>query len=396
MEKNKKYNLLMAILYLFRQAIQYINSSIRYFIAGNFDFFYLFGIVEIYKEFRQKKLYKSLIIFFIFVMYGLIQLFFIKQINIFKIVINVLKICVCYFLMNYVINNYKKINYNSFIKYINILLISLVLISFVFKNSVLWRHNDFVNVFDLNRLQLLFLEPSELGLHLSVLIIFSIGLCLNSNVKKEYIFNILISMFAIYESKSLGAIAICFLSIFIMILIYFIKSKKFSIVKKTLLLMISCILLFFLIGFSSGSSLNKRIQNVIYGKDTSINYRVNHSIDVTKQIMIDTHMLGVGFGNMKTDYNLIKYSRFGINDAGITNSFLNSIAEFGLLAIVIIIYLVYKCLRRIIEDKSYIKLGLFVFAFSFQCVGGYFTAPIFWIIYGIILSDYSERMMNNE
>ena len=90
----------------------------------------------------------------------------------------------------------------------------------------------------------------------------------------------------------------------------------------------------------------------------------------------------------------MKYKNYGLGSAGIINSFMNLIAESGIMGIVITTILIYKLLITAIKSKSSLKMALAMFIIVYQFMGTYFTNPLCWIIYGLIFSDNEELRGN--
>ena len=142
---------------------------------------------------------------------SVIQFVFIKNINYTKFFVNIFKIMICISIMLYVKNKNIKINLVDICKKVTFLLVIFTIIAFLFKeSSIFWRLNDYTNIYDLRRLQLFYLEPSELGFHISILLIllFSFLLSKKDNKKSIY-FLLIINIIILYFSKSMGAILLC-------------------------------------------------------------------------------------------------------------------------------------------------------------------------------------------
>ncbi|MBQ6127586.1 hypothetical protein IJI69_02740 [Candidatus Saccharibacteria bacterium] len=291
--------------------------------------------------------------------------------------------------MLFVKNRFNKLNLYHFSLAYTITAGLFALVSLFVQNNITWRYNDYVNSFDLTRLQLFYLEPSELGFHVSIIIIILVCLLFSSRYKKQRyaIFGMLfVNVIILYLSKALGAIAI--LSLSILILAFYLVSLKptkdsfFKLFLFTLIGGVSILLLFW-----GGSSIAERANSVLSGTDGSVNYRLNVSFEVLGRSLQDYNLLGSGFGNVNTDGFISRYSDLGL-DQMLVNSFVYFWVETGLVGIVIwavfMVYLFRKCLRK--KDK--LAFALLIFVFLYQFVGGHYTSGLTWIIYGYALSDW--------
>lgn len=100
------------------------------------DLFYipaLFYINDNYKD--KKKVIHILKVISIFIIYSIIQVIFNKHIYILKLIINLLKIFICYLVFLYVKENYKRFNLFKITLYTTIIILILTLCAFIFNNS---------------------------------------------------------------------------------------------------------------------------------------------------------------------------------------------------------------------------------------------------------------------
>ena len=389
-----KKNLFLSFIFVFRQSTKFLSkffSKINGAVfGGNLDPYYVIGLYN-FKNFIKNK--EKLIEFLTFTIpiaiIAILQLLFLDNLNLTKFFVNIFKIVICISTMLYIKNNKKRIDLYKICKYITFLLFLLTVLALIFNNSdFFWRQNDYVNNYDLKRLQLFYLEPSELGFHISLVIIVLTSLIFKTNDKsliKKILLLIFINLIPLYFSKAFGAICILLIVEFLLAIYYIIKRPPN--VRKRLLIGLSIIIIPIIILFvCSDFSLKKRLVNTLSGQDGSINYRVNVSIDVFKQSLTDYNYLGAGFGNVNTpDFiNSYKYLKL---DQMIVNSFIYFVTETGILGIlyllILIIYISYECIKK----KSVMMTGLLLFIVIYQFLGSHFTNGLIWIIYGFILSN---------
>ena len=387
-------NFLIAILYYFRQAGKLIaDGNIKNVFGGNLDPFYLVSPLYFYDNYKDKrKMKKILIIVLSMVSLAIIQVIFNSGISIVKMIVNMIKIIICFTSMLYVIENYKKIDILKIAKITSILFAISIPVSLIFnRNEILWRLNDIHNKYTLSRLNLFYLEPSELGFHLAILIIILLGYFLISKNLKEKILLIgliITNSIVLYMARPLGAIVIVAFSICIMLLadlIYRPTKVKFTLYGVLLLCFIGLVIILIQIK----SPIIMRIIDTLNGKDASNSYRIGVTLDVFRQSFIDYKGLGCGFGNLNTDYFISKYSYLGLVVV-VTNSFFYFVIETGIIGIIVLLALLIIMLKSCLKDKSLIKWGLFTFLVFYQVFAGHFTSGLYWILYGIILSNFNE------
>lgn len=395
--KNYIKETIAIILYIFRQAIYYLNPSNGYFLVGNLDLFYLYAPWYVIKNIKNnKKMLKIFIFATILFFYMLLQFSIIKDYDIKKALINTLKILVCYIVFLYVKENFQMYSVNKMIKIFMISITVLFVFSLIFQNGMLWRHGDTINKYDLIRLKLLYTEPSELGFHSMTFLIVIIGKTINKKMNLKFsLISIIILSAIIILAKPMASILIGLIAISYLIFHDWIhnntKIKNFIYFG---ILIFSIIMVMFSI--TERNSLYLRLKDITNGKDSSNNYRVIIPYKVVKQMIIDTKGIGVGFGNAELDTNVTRYWLLGLRREGIINSYLNLIGESGIFGIILVLYIIYELLKNSIKQKNNIKLALTIFIILYQFCGSHFTNPICWIIYGIIMNSEIKTEEDNN
>ena len=391
---DRNFTLLLSLMIIFRQSVGVFNEKLKYFFAGNLNILYLYGVLEIFKSSKDKQEIKKFLLIFLCLLFILLmQCLFVSHVSLFNGIINILKITLCFSVMVYFFKNSSKISLEDFLKYSTIIYLLIFILSLIFRNDIFWRFNDNVNRLATTRLQLLFTEPSEIGLNCSPLIIISVGLFFQTkNLKLLY--PIPIVLILLYFAKPMAGIMILAISLSIMFIFFLYKNLK----NKKLLILILFITFLVTISllFNQDFYIGQRILRIISGQDSSTNYRILVSSKVAIQALIDTFGLGVGFSSVDNAFNVLKYSDLGLVDVGITASYFNAIAEFGIFAIMMIVILNILMVKSLIKDFSYVKLGLYIFIILYQFMGTFFTNPLCWIIYGFILSQKDNIKLIKE
>lgn len=384
---------IVALFYSFRQAAKFLSKKYWNFLGGNLDLFYipaLFYINDNYKD--KKKVIHILKVISIFIIYSIIQVIFNKHIYILKLIINLLKIFICYLVFLYVKENYKRFNLFKITLYTTIIILILTLCAFIFNNSTFfWRFNDGVNLFSLTRLQLFYLEPSELGFHLMPLIFIFVTIFLKSKsliVKNISVVFLVILLIPLYLAKSMGAIGIGLLSIVFMVFYdYYLEPSIFK--RNTIFILVIVGILTMWILYITHNPLMDRLLYTLNGNDGSNNYRISVSLNVLKESFFDYKMVGCGFGNLHTDSFISRYTSLGLTTV-VVNSFIYFIIETGIFGILIVAGIIFMLYKYSLKSKSILKFGLTTFIVFYSFVGGHFTSGLTWAFYGLIISDLDD------
>lgn len=381
--------LVVALAYYFKQII-----------SSNMDLFYIIAIFLILKDIFNKKINiitRGIIILYPIIILTLIQILFFNYINITKLIINVIKIYICVYIFIFTKTNLFKYDIRKIISYVSLMFTISIPISLILSNNnILWRLNDKFNEFSNTRLRLFYYEPSELAFYVSIIIIFLFYYLLKDSFNnRKYKFYIISLSTVLYLTKAMSAIAFVILSLSVMYINY--TRKNISPKKIVIFISVSIICaIFIVIFFNSESQLLNRLNSILSGKDGSANYRIKVGFDILKSALVNSNGIGIGLGNLNTPYIQNIYSKYGMVEI-ISNSFMYFFAEGGILAILYLgLFLVYSIVY-INKKKSFIRYGLFLFIILYQITGGYFTNPVNWIIYGIILSETKfENNFKNE
>lgn len=371
--------IIVSVAYYFKQVI-----------SANLDLFYIMALYIILMDLVKYKgiiFVKSFYIMWLIVIYGALQCILIRDIDLIKLIVNVIKIWVGYYMFLYIKNNIEKIPLRKIVDYITYLYIVSIPISLILKNTLLWRHNDSGNIYSKTRLQLFYYEPSVLAYQLTIVIIFLVYYLFKSRnykEKRKYAIFILAICILIYLSKSLIGVLSIFISITSMYVIYVHRNNSLRIWAANVIVILFSIVFLFLF-FRSNNQITLRILDVINGNDGSFSYRMFNGFNVMINALNNTNFFGVGFGNLNTQRIAAQYGGYGLIGV-IANSFMYFITEGGICAIIYLSFLIGYLINNVYRNKSLIKIGLLIFIILSQIPGGYFTDPMNWIVYGIICS----------
>lgn len=381
--------LIISFFYAFRQSTKVFFPKNSTF-SANLDPFYLFGILYIPTFLRKIK--RQIAYILPILLYAILQLCVIKDLSIVRLLVNISKIVLCIFAMLYAYDNSNKLSIYKIVKWSSIFIFVTSLAALVLTESeILWRFNDLINKYSSTRLHGLFLEPSELGFHAMILII-----CLlcyfayaRSSKKLQITILILLNLITLYLAQPFGAVIIGIVSISCIAMIAIIKSHSLRIKLYALAGAITVMAVVF-VAWQTQNPIVMRLVDTISGKDASNNYRIGISVKVVQESLKKTNGLGVGFGNLHTNTFRKTYSSLGLTEV-VANSFQYFIIEGGIFSIVFLIALWIVILKKSQMHMTYMKMGILIFLFLYQILGGHFTSGLTWVLYGVCMSDYTER-----
>ncbi|GFZ33967.1 hypothetical protein CSC2_44930 [Clostridium zeae] len=366
---------IFSIFYIFKQVI-----------SANLDLIYILSAFKVIQAiFKDRNFIKTSVKYFApIVMWAIIQIAT-QNVDIVRLLVNVSKIYLCIIGFLYVKENFGNLKIKAIIMYTSLLFTVLLPISLTYKTELFWRLNDLVNMYSQTRLRLFYTEPSELAFYISIILIFLSYYFLAEKNKKINLFLILILGYELSLSSGLNGLVGLVGSIFLMLVVNFhqkVNPKNFVKYYVASALIIGIGLTIIL----RSETIMGRINDVIQGNDGSVNYRVQIGYLTMKNALVNSHLIGVGFGNSNTDMFQYIYSSYGIKDV-IANSFMYFITEGGVFAIIYLITFYVLTLRGINKQNILLKLPLLMFIIYYQIGGGYFTNPINWIVCGIIASE---------
>ena len=370
---------------------------------GNLDLLYfasivILGIVLIRRN-ANKYIYIVLCFlgYFIFMEVGSI-LFSGISVDIAKSIVFIGKILLCIILMIWVKNHFLLLNVERFLKITSIILLVETVIALLYKTDLLWRIQDDSNILNADRLQLLFIEPSELSMTAAVLLILLVYLCEKDGFKLVYIPMMIIFLLDMLLSGGMGGLLSLILSGFCVAVVLSIekitKEGKYIYAIGVLLMVIISLLVLCFSNIAIAIRTRAICQSLFGGEmfaDMSTASRLILPVMGIMPILKATSFWGMGLGNMNTYLGL----EFLVQTASFRFCFPNSIlyfwAEGGIMAIGgSVAGIVYLGRKTIASQQKFILL-LFLFIIIYQIPGGYFTNPLNWVCYGILLSSGTEK-----
>lgn len=396
---------IFSIFYFFRQIGQYLPAKFGNSVSlgGNLDPMYLYGLKNYVLCFRDKiRRQENLIFLTPFCLIVLSQVVSkavfgeLGSVKWLKYGVTLAKIILCVGSLVLVKRLSKRINVLRIIEIITFLGLVSFLFALFFRNSFLWRNNDYINGFDLSRLQLFYLEPSELGFHTALIIIVLVYMLFDGEEKnyKKLSLLLIINSVILYFSKALGSIAIlgCFCCVFLLKKVIPIVLNRIKVKRNRILILFMAIIIFLLaiVFCLSSTSIGGRMLTVLTGDDSSVNFRVKTSVRVLGRSLVGYRMIGTGFGNVNTREFISRYSDLGLSQMPV-NSFIYFWIETGVVGIIIWIVSLFLLTRKVFEENDSLKKALFLFVVLYQFVGSHYTNGLIWMIYGFILSPMKVK-----
>lgn len=375
---------MLAILFVFRNAYAVISGSNN----GNYDLLYIVAVFVLFRMAISKRTELKKVVFMFLPFVGLVvfeTIFSPVALNIEKTAITLGKTFLCILILSWVRSWILNISIDLFISYVTKLLIILTVFAFVFNKSFLWIHNDTVNVYSKTRLRLFFLEPTYLSLFIAIILAYIFYRVLESGkIGKTYLWVSISLIIILLLSAGMGGIGTLALAV---VVILGCRSFKDFYKGKTNIWLFLCIIIIpiaAVVLLMSDLPIVQRLFAVIAGKDSSFNYRFVKGSLGMENFLKYTNGIGIGMGCLNTEIGHSFLNGWNI-EAVIVSSLMYFVAENGYLGLAYLIfaggYLLYK------SRKSIYLLALWAMILVYQLLGGYFTDPLCWCCYGIILAN---------
>lgn len=261
-------------------------------------------------------------------------------------------------------------------------------------NCSLWetkQHGEII----FQKLRLFYHEPAVLCFVSGVLLIYFIYKLVTDGISIQIVLGALVALGDMYYSFSLGGIITAAISIAVLLVVNLIRIVKGKVtvidknhinsgasnygiqthnsIKSSILwtILVIVIGIVSIIVFAVSPIYTARLKSLFAGNDVSLNYTVKEPIN--KLITIFSQTSGRGSG-------------IGYNDE-IMNSFLRTITEGGITAIVLLIAIVITLLCLCVKYGGALDAALLTYIILFQLTAGEFINPVNWFIYGWIIAD---------
>lgn len=269
-------------------------------------------------------------------------------------------------------------NYNNFLIFfilISFLITSFFLIYSFFENnflnrSLFYANTEYRSLFTKNHHQIAFYS--------SILIFLSAHFLLYLK-KKIFLIPLIFFSYLLFISESNGNIFGIIVSIILtLIIFFFIKLKLFKINKYFF------IFLLFIIGFSfCYLSFDPEINLFIY-KFTMENNNVFFRLDFINFFINKLSLVNILLGHGPGGYVTSELSANHFREAH--NTFIDLTIYSGIIPILLLIFVYFKTLSKLIFNNLYILLALLLFLFFYSLTHNIVRYPFYWIFFLFILT----------
>jgi hypothetical protein len=263
-----------------------------------------------------------------------------------------------------------------------------------------------INVFTTNRLNGIMLEPA----HYAAIMLPAIYVTMR---KKQYFKLVIILITVILSRSSIG-----YIGIFLILFLPLLKVKYF--LKYSLIVFGILGVSFFNIYSQWDDKVDENTGNVLvrrikqtqesleaintgkFKKDINLSsYALLSNVFVTKNIFFN-YPLGTGLGSYKHEYDkvypeitppkyLITLNLSKINKQDANSLFLRMLADFGVFAILILLYFTYRSYKLFKNDNKVIEQGAFFYIVIKLLREGHYFPPEFYFFVLIFLKDFNNE-----
>lgn len=368
--------LFIAILYTFRFVCKIVFDN-----DGNYDLmFVLGGIIFIGYTLRSRRaLLKNIEVLFLFVLIVISTSFAPLQIDYKKSAIYIFKILLCVSAFLWTRNNVELFSFQKFLNYSVIIFAVQTCIALFYRTPILWR------LFVPNRLELFYLEPSELGVFVGLLIVLQTYLLYSNACRyqtRRQIVNLMILGGILLLSRSASGIIYTIVCIAILLnynMIFLHKDRKSRVIILFDIILVGCAIYI----LNGDGVFANRIQSIISGNDSSATTRTR-TVEVV-EFYSNYGLMGCGLGNQRSVYGM-KFFNYKAINYSVTSAIYSFALEAGVIGIIaeslFALWLIIKTLS--FKERGALNMALLLFMLLYMYYGGYFTNIPCWIVFAII------------
>ena len=259
-------------------------------------------------------------------------------------------------------------------------------IALLFRDSILWTPEEFVDgIVSASRLRLFYINAGALAFASGLVLVMLVYQIMTEEVFWKQAIGAVVMLIDLYFSYGIAGITCAFIAIFSMLCVGYVhKARK----GETRLLKryrnASILMAIVIVGaLLLNQTYIGRIRGIIDGTDSLANQKLIVPLSKLGHVLIETHFLGVGFGNGNTPFAL----RLIDSDIAFPNSFLRILVEGGIFGILLVLICIFVLGFFCLKHGNNIDKALFIYITIYQMTGGYFTDPTNFFIYGWILGD---------
>ena len=376
--------------------IQAVLFTFKYILGqnSNTDILYLFSaLVLLFYAWRRHDKFAFILktsVPFAIVCIGMALLY--PQIDVLRLFIFFAKMVLNVTFMLFVAYNSRKWKLTKFVKTVVLILAVETGLAFLLPNSSLWVTENLIGGTEsVVRLKLFFLNAGALSYACGFVLILLVYQLITEEVVWHQVIGVVVVITDIYLSYGLGGLTSALMAVvFMLCLTYVYKFKDLQVKNKRKFIVIS-VLSFVSIATMIITNVVyvNRAKNIIEGTDYILVQKLLNPMSKIGNVLLQTKWLGVGFGNANTDYAL---KVLDVSNA-YPNSFLRIIAEGGIIGIALVLFVVVGLMYISFKNGGMIDKSLCVYILVYQFVGGYFTDPTNFLIYGLIIGNCIKRQI---
>ena len=251
-------------------------------------------------------------------------------------------------------------------------------------NTYLWA-TDYVNRYIGQRVKLFALEPGQVGFIVSFCSLFIAINVIEKGFSKGDIIRLSGTLIIFVFSFPMNAI----LSMIIGMVAYFLVRLTNSVSEGKVsgrvffLVILVIIAIVGIIVFPN--AISNRLRDIMFLRDSSFQSRFLIPLQYFPELLSRSRYIGVGLGNMNTD-TVLRIIPFIYS-----NSLMFFMVETGLFGICFLLLWLTKLFKNAYQsyNRTY-KLPLLIYLIVIQIAGGYFTDPVIWLLYGVIINRTEE------
>ncbi len=362
---------------------------------GNTDIFYLFSafVLFYYILKRKEKLLLVLKIMIPFAVVTTIMAFAYPWTNVLRTYIFLAKTLLNMTLMVFVACNCKNWKIFRFVETIVWIHAIETVFALLLRNSSLWLAENFADGGEVSmRLQLFYINPGAMAFVSGLVLVMLVYQIMTEEVFWKQSIGAVVMLVDLYLSYGFAGIGCAMLAILSMLgMGYAVKVKRGdeSAKRKYKLSVLVAGILTLLVLLLNTTYLS-RIKGILNGTDNILRWKLLMPLEKLGNVLTHTHFLGVGFGNGNIDFAL---DLIGL-DVAFPNSFLRILSEGGIFGLLLVLACIiipgYLCIKY----GSNIDRALFIYVTVYQIIGGYFTDPTNFFIYGWIIGDSLNNMVS--
>ncbi len=289
-------------------------------------------------------------------------------------------------LASWVINNFQKYEQHAFVYSVALCQGVMTLAAFMLPGSVLWKVDEYVSGTSLNRLKLLYSEPSYLSFVSGIALIICVYQILVYKLSWQIVLAGLILLLDMLLSYGMGGMICLVLAISVMLMAHVAKNRDKIVAdpaaKYKWILSATFIVVVLISIIVISPTYGFRLASLIQGTDLGLFYMIKEPVGVFSDIMKETGWKGTGIGQLLYSDRLSQAELV----EGFKNAYFYFMAEGGIVGCVLVLGIVIFLIGYVLLYGGILPLALFIYVTVYMFTAGRYDDPVNWIAYGIILA----------